>query len=236
MSMVDNAHSFAASIIRGPRGLIVKPHCQKNPPRPQQPLELYEFEACPYCRKVREEMSELDLAYVSRTCARGAVEKRQYVKKRGGEAQFPFLIDPNTGAELYESEEIIDYLADEYGAGRVPLGPTISPVNTVFAMIASALRPKGRRVRRGVERREQPDQLPVLYNFEISPYCRKVREKFNELNLDYRVENVAKMSSRRSRLVEQGGKMQVPYLIDPNTGTEMYESDDIVEYLQHQYG
>ena len=29
--------------------------------------------------------------------------------------------------------------------------------------------------------------------------------------------------------------MQVPYLVDPNTGAEMYESDDIVAYLQKRY-
>jgi glutathione S-transferase len=30
--------------------------------------------------------------------------------------------------------------------------------------------------------------------------------------------------------------MQVPYLIDPNTNREMYESDDIVAYLEAEYG
>ena len=29
--------------------------------RPSRPLELYEFEACPFCRKVREALSILDL-------------------------------------------------------------------------------------------------------------------------------------------------------------------------------
>jgi len=28
----------------------------------------------------------------------------------------------------------------------------------------------------------------------------------------------------------------VPYLVDPNTGREMYESDDIVAYLEAEYG
>ncbi len=236
MSFADNAHAVFASVVRGPRGLFVKPHCQKNPPRPQKPLELYEFEACPYCRKVREEMTELDLSFVTRTCAQGAEQKRQFVEQQGGKRQFPFLVDPNTGQKLYESEDIIDYLADQYGAGRVPLGPTFAPVNTVFAMVSSAVRPKGRKVRAGFENRDQPDELPVLYNFEFSPYCRKVREVFNELNLDYRVENVGKMSSRRPELEQRGGKVQVPYLIDPNTGEEMYESDDIVEYLEDVYG
>jgi glutathione S-transferase len=30
--------------------------------------------------------------------------------------------------------------------------------------------------------------------------------------------------------------MQVPYLADPNTQVEMFESDDIVHYLRETYG
>ena len=30
--------------------------------------------------------------------------------------------------------------------------------------------------------------------------------------------------------------MTVPFLVDPNTGTEMFESDDIVEYMLSTYG
>ncbi len=32
--------------------------------------------------------------------------------ERGGKAQFPYLVDPNTGVEMYESLDIIDYLFD----------------------------------------------------------------------------------------------------------------------------
>ena len=30
-------------------------------------------------------------------------------------------------------------------------------------------------------------------------------------------------------------KMQVPYLVDPNTGTGMFESGDIIDYLRETY-
>ena len=46
----------------------------------------------------------------------------------------------------------------------------------------------------------------------------------------------AKGSTRRPELAERGGKELFPYLIDPNTGTEMYESDDINAYLRQTYG
>ena len=35
---------------------------------------------------------------------------------------------------------------------------------------------------------------------------------------------------------EKGGKLMFPYLVDPNTGTSMYESNDIVKYLAGTYG
>ncbi len=71
---------------------------------------------------------------------------------------------------------------------------------------------------------------------EGSPYCRKVRETLSELDLDTVIRNLPKGSPKRSELVQRAGKMQVPYLIDANTGREMYESDDIVAYLEDTYG
>ena len=236
ISTLEDVHSWSASAVRGMRGLIVKPYCQKNPPRPEEPLELYEFEVCPYCRKVRDEMTELDLSFINRTCAKGDRTKRRWVKEQGGKTQFPYFVDPNTSTEMYESEDIITYLAETYGKGRMPLGETVAPVNTGLAMASSIVRPRGRRVRPGFEEREQPEELLVLYNIELSPFCRKVRERLNELNLDYHVKNVGKFSARRAELVERGGKMMVPYLIDPNEAVEMYESDDILEYLEKTYG
>ena len=35
---------------------------------------------------------------------------------------------------------------------------------------------------------------------------------------------------------EWGGKVQLPYLADPNTGKEMFESREIVAYLRETYG
>ena len=203
--------------------------------QPDRPLELYEFESCPYCKKVREVFSELDLEYVSRPCGRGS-NNRDDVVRRGGQAMFPYMVDPNTGSELYESEDIITYLRDTYGDVRSGLSKVLAPLNTATAVVASATRPIGGRARAEAGGRAQPAAMLELYSFEASPYCRKVREKLTELNLDCLVHNVAKHSARRPDLVARGGRMMVPYLIDPNTGTEMYESDDIVAYLERASG
>ena len=47
--------------------------------------------------------------------------------------------------------------------------------------------------------------------------------------------NVAKGSPSRAAFVERSGKMMVPYLVDPNTDTAMFESADIVRYLDRTY-
>ena len=62
-----------------------------------------------------------------------------------------------------------------------------------------------------------------------------MREKLCVLELPYLLHNVAKGSPRRAAFVERSGKMQVPYLADPNTGAELFESADIVRYLASTY-
>lgn len=36
-----------------------------------------------------------------------------------GKSQFPFMIDPNNGKQMLESDAIINYLWNEYGDGQV---------------------------------------------------------------------------------------------------------------------
>ena len=54
---VDLATSFGATLATLGVGAFVG----ELGPRPAKTLELYEFEACPFCRKVREALSVLDL-------------------------------------------------------------------------------------------------------------------------------------------------------------------------------
>lgn len=235
-STLNNVHSLLVSVLRGGRGVFVRPQNRKNPPRPEQLLELYELERCPYCRKVREVLSELDLEYIVRTSGKGAHENRARIQELGGKTGVPFLVDPNTNTQMFESEKILDYLYATYGTERGALARMLAPANTTFSGAASSVRARGAKVRKGLETREQPAQLLELYNFEASPYCRKVREALCELNLDYIARNVAKGSARRPEFLARSGKIMVPYLIDPNTNTEMFESDDIVRYLEKTYG
>ena len=42
-------------------------------------------------------------------------------------------------------------------------------------------------------------------------------------------------SDNRLRLRGLTGRSQVPYLVDPNTGVAMFESADIIDYLNETY-
>jgi glutathione S-transferase len=201
-------------------------------PRPEKPLELYEFEACPYCRKVREALTMLDLEVMVYPCPKDGKRFRPKVKKEGGKNQYPYLVDPNTGTAMYESDDIIDYLYRTYGTGTAPVSLKLGPVTDVSSFVASAARPlQGR----GAVASKAPKQPLELWSFEGSPFCRIAREALTELEMPYLLHNVAKGSPRREAFVARSGKMMVPYLVDPNTGKEMFESEEIVEYLHSTY-
>ena len=232
MALADNVTSFAATIIRLGRGINPR-RGVVNRPAPAKMLELYDFEACPYCRKVRETLCELDLDYLAHPVGRGS-PRREALVRLGGKMQAPYLVDPNTGTRLYESADINAYLYATYG--DAPPGWVLpGVVDTVLSGLASAVR-LGRGGRcRSAGRRDDLEPL-LLYNMEGSPFCRKVREVLVELDLAHVVRNVPKGSPKRDELRRRAGKVQVPYLVDPNTAREMFESDDIVAYLESHYG
>ena len=225
---IDLATSFAASVARLGAGLSVLP----LGPRPERPLELFEFEACPFCRKVRDALSMLDLEVLVRPCPKGGERFRPEVLRLGGKAQFPWLVDPNTGRAMYESDEIVRYLFATYGRSGAPWQLSIAPLATATAAVASAWRPGAG----GFARPSRAPREPLeLWSFEASPYCRLVREALCSLEIPYLLHNVAKGSPSREAFVARSGKMQVPWLHDPNTGVSMFESGDIVDYLDRTY-
>lgn len=229
MRALDVMGSWLVSSLRLGHGMRVA-HARK---KPEKLLELYEFEACPFCRKVREMLTVLDLDAKIFPCPRGGTRYRPTVVARGGKEMFPYLVDPNTGVAMYESDAINRYLAETYGDGTVPLALRLGPVTTLSSGLASAARPtRGR----AAQRSKLPAQALELYSFEVSPYCRLAREALCELELPYVLHNVAKGSPSRAAFVALTGRMMVPYLVDPNTGTSMFESADIVAYLRRTYG
>jgi glutathione S-transferase len=82
-----------------------------------------------------------------------------------------------------------------------------------------------------------------LYQSEGCPYCSKVREKLSELGISYVIHNPRLPGDEGGDVTNQvthdeltdGGEDQIPYLVDTERGVTMYESDDIVDYLEEHY-
>jgi glutaredoxin 3 len=75
-----------------------------------------------------------------------------------------------------------------------------------------------------------------LYANTGCPYCQKVMSKMNELKLDFIFRAHDFTEGENSRSFKLGGKTQVPFLVDSENAVQMYESADIIAYLEEKYG
>ena len=70
-----------------------------------------------------------------------------------------------------------------------------------------------------------------LFVLESCPYCKKVMSFLESEDIKYHKIDITNKASEES-LIQIGGKRQVPFLIDTERNIQMYESDDIIEYLK----
>lgn len=245
---LDVLNSTLTSSLRFWRGT----NARGSAKQPAKHLQLYEFEACPFCRLVREALTELDLDALIYPAPHGGRRFRPKVTTLGGKQQFPFLVDPNSGESLYESADIIDYLHRRYG-GRAAPTRLLRSLDVSSAVLAGI-------PRLGAGSQARPSKAPKrpleLFSFESSPYSRRVRELLCELELPYLLRSTGKAGWQdlgppviratffstlpvkgrtRAELLERAGKVQVPYLVDQNTGAAMFESNTIRDYLLATY-
>ena len=249
MGNANIASSLLSTTLRGMAGINSTPAKVK----PEKLLQLYDIENCPYCRLVREVFTELDLDVEIYPCPRTGKRYRPEVIERGGKAQFPYLVDPNTGVEMYESLDIVAYLYETYGQRPLPLKWRVGKLQTFSSILASAPR-----VSRGMKANTGtlPEKMLELYSFESSPYARPVRELLCEMEIPYIVRSCGRSElqewvlpplrealnilpestlGNRRQLQDEQGKVSIPYLYDPNSETGMFESQDILDYLRESY-
>ena len=70
-----------------------------------------------------------------------------------------------------------------------------------------------------------------LFILETCPYCQKVMNFLEKEHMRYQKIDITNKESEDS-LIQIGGKRQVPFLVDTERNIQMYESNDIIEYLK----
>lgn len=242
--------SVATSSLTAWRGCLVVTAA----PQPEKPLILYDMEACPFCRRVREALTALHLDVEIRPCPKGGSEFRKEAEAIGGKQQFPLLVDENTDTVMYESRDIVAYLFRQYADRSVPGYYRLRAYQPALSSVASAASGlRGLRAR-PAKRPEQPLQL---WSFEGSPFSRLVRERLCEYEIPYSLHNLGKEhwselgpakqrikpgtytpipGGKRHAFFQRHQRVQVPYLEDPNTGESLFESAHILRYLDSHYG
>lgn len=73
-----------------------------------------------------------------------------------------------------------------------------------------------------------------LYVLPTCLYCKKVIKFLEEHNIEYNEIDITNPQNEEV-LIKIGGKRQVPFLVDKQNNIEMYESNDIIEYLKTIY-
>lgn len=98
---------------------------------------------------------------------------------------------------------------------------------------------------RGIKRLESEQQRVdretaslVIYQFRTCPFCIKVRRAIAELSLKIELRDAQKNAQHRAELQQGGGQIKVPCLkitAADGTASWMYESDEIISYLQQRF-
>jgi len=72
----------------------------------------------------------------------------------------------------------------------------------------------------------------TLYQLDGCPYCERVADRLDELDVEYETEWVEALHSKRDEVKRVSGQRGVPVLIDEDRGVTMAESERILEYIE----
>ena len=115
---------------------------------------------------------------------------------------------------------------------RLIIGPIIIFIDAITT-------PRG--IKRTEEAQQKIDQQVsnlTLYRFKTCPFCIKVKRHNKRLSLKIEMRDAQHNLEHRDELLQGGGQIKVPCLkiIDENGNDNwMYESNDILQYLQERF-
>lgn len=71
----------------------------------------------------------------------------------------------------------------------------------------------------------------LLYMLEACPYCKKVIEHMEKHDIEFRALDISNPVNLDELLI-LGEKEQVPFLVDTDKNAKMFESEDIIQYVE----
>lgn len=241
----DTLTSGLASIARLPFGTIVDG--PKN--TSIKIISLHDMEGDSDCRMVRERITELDLN-VETVIPAGQNSRsrsdRSYEYFIENEAIPRMVVEDETGQQIFVGkDDILGYFTDVFGTRKPIVDDNEEDLKKkaveILVKFGEPL-PSFLRIGRAEDvascaKKDTPPKDPlILYSYEGNQFCRLVREVLSELDIPYELRSAGKGSPRRAELAKiTGGSTQCPFLIDPNTNTQMPESKDIIVYLYKNY-
>ena len=101
-----------------PKGVTRSPAAQSSADAQCESLALYQYKTCPFCIKVRQEISRLSLE-IKRVDAQHEGAARRELTQQGGQAKVPCLKITDAAGQsqwLYESDKIVAYLRGRFSA------------------------------------------------------------------------------------------------------------------------
>lgn len=72
----------------------------------------------------------------------------------------------------------------------------------------------------------------TLYYEPSCPFCQRVLQMGENLGVSFDLKDISEDETYLNELLTLGGKQQVPFLVDTETDTTMYESSDIIDYIR----
>jgi glutaredoxin len=78
----------------------------------------------------------------------------------------------------------------------------------------------------------------TLYQYKACPFCVKVRRSMKRGALNIETKDAKRCETSKQELLAGGGQLKVPCLKITENGEDrwMYESSDIIEYLDQRFG
>ena len=98
-------------------------------------LSLYYKESCPFCQRVMQMAENLGVEFDLKDIEDDEAIAAELIEK-GGKRQVPYLVDTEKDVAMYESNDIIDYIRENYAGTAAENKPRIHNAGAAAVCVA----------------------------------------------------------------------------------------------------